>query len=114
MTNAERYAAIVALLKDEHGEWREDVGGADFIQDVSLIIDEPTTPTPDVDTDSDVNWNNDAIQFPRLLAELYASVDLSRKNWDALGASMDLTRDEITDIFERAQATWDDIKARTK
>ena len=37
--------AIRGLLKDEHGAWREEVGGADFINDVSRIIDEPTTPT---------------------------------------------------------------------
>jgi hypothetical protein len=45
MTTDEKYAAIRALLKDEHGAWRKEVGGADFINDVSRIIDEPTTPT---------------------------------------------------------------------
>jgi hypothetical protein len=43
MTASEKYAAIVALLKDEHGKWKEDVNGGDLVQDVSLIIDAPET-----------------------------------------------------------------------
>jgi len=46
MTTGQKLAAIVALLKDGTGEWREDVNGADFVQDVSLLIDSPTTPDP--------------------------------------------------------------------
>lgn len=43
MTPSQKYAAIVALLKDEHGQWKEDVNGGDLVQDVSLIIDAPET-----------------------------------------------------------------------
>lgn len=41
MTIAEKYAAIVAMLKNEQGEWREDVNGGDLVEQVSLIIDAP-------------------------------------------------------------------------
>jgi hypothetical protein len=44
MTPSEKYAAIVALLKDDHGNWIEDVNGGDLVQEVSLIIDAPETP----------------------------------------------------------------------
>jgi hypothetical protein len=39
-TMAEKLAAITALLKDEHGAWRDDVSGADFVQDVTTILDD--------------------------------------------------------------------------
>ena len=42
MTTTEKLDAIIALLKDGD-EWREDVGGADFVQEVSILIDAPTT-----------------------------------------------------------------------
>ena len=44
MTIAEKYAAIVAMLKNEQGEWREDVNGGDLVEQVSLIIDAPDAP----------------------------------------------------------------------
>jgi hypothetical protein len=44
MTIEQKYAAIRALLKNERDEWIEDVSGADFVQEVSLIIDAPTVP----------------------------------------------------------------------
>jgi len=43
VTASQKYAAIVALLKDENGNWKEDVNGGDLVQDVSLIIDAPDT-----------------------------------------------------------------------
>jgi hypothetical protein len=49
MTASEKYAAIVALLKDENGNWKEDVNGGDLVQDVSLIIDAPDSdPRPPI------------------------------------------------------------------
>lgn len=56
------------------------------------------------------NWENNAIQFPRLLAEIWETCDF---NMDALRESMDCTSDQISDIFERAQAVWDAIKENT-
>lgn len=55
MTIPEKYAAIVALLKDELGEWYDSVNGADFIQDVSSIIDAPemVPPSPPVPAPAD-------------------------------------------------------------
>jgi hypothetical protein len=38
MIAAAKYAEIVGLLKDAHGEWREIDSCADFVQDVTLIV----------------------------------------------------------------------------
>jgi hypothetical protein len=64
-----------------------------------------------VSRDPNVNWNNDDIQFPRLLAELAGVVTLDQL--EEVSASMDLAVGEVEAIFERAEATWEDIKRRT-
>lgn len=51
-------------------------------------------------------WADDAVQFPRLLAEVYATQDL---DWAALAASMDLTEAEVRSLFERAEREWERI-----
>lgn len=57
------------------------------------------------------NWNNNAIQFPRLLSEIYANCTI---DLDTLCESMDLTPAEIMEIFERADNEWQAIKERTR
>lgn len=46
MTIADKYAAIISLLKDARGDWIEDINGADFVQEVSILIADPTAPDP--------------------------------------------------------------------
>lgn len=58
----------------------------------------------------DDNWNNDFIQFARLLAELD---DVSEDTMQVLCGSMDLTTDQIHEIFDRAQTCWGRIKRKT-
>ena len=60
---------------------------------------------------SNPNWKNNGIQFPRLLAEIVATQD----NLDipALATSMDLTVEEVNELFDRAQLAWEEIVART-
>lgn len=59
------------------------------------------------------NWENNAIQFPRLIAELEAQgvFDLPgvRKN---LSEEMDILDEEINAIIDRAQVEWEGIKTR--
>jgi hypothetical protein len=62
---------------------------------------------------SNENWNNDAIQFPRLLSEMLATVDFTTKQREALAESMDLTWDGIGELLDRADHVWQDIKQRT-
>jgi hypothetical protein len=56
---------------------------------------------------SNPNWSNSAIQFPRLICEINATQDL---DCAALAASMDLTLDELSELFDRAHAEWERIK----
>lgn len=57
---------------------------------------------------SNANWQNNAIQFPRLLCEIMAS----QENLDlaALAESMDLSIDEVNELFDRANTAWESIK----
>lgn len=57
-------------------------------------------------------WENNAIQFPRLLAEIIGN-GLSETQWDDLLASMDLESDQLNNLFDRAQAEWERIKAES-
>ena len=55
------------------------------------------------------SWNRNELQFPRLLAEIRA-VGLAEHQWDGLLVSMDLESDELSELFERAEAEWEGIK----
>ncbi len=62
------------------------------------------------------NWKNDAIQFARLIAEMEAAGLFPAEDAEgeaALLESMDLAQGELTEIIDRAQAVWDDVKTRT-
>lgn len=49
-------------------------------------------------------WDNDLIQFARLLAEITATQD--NLDMTALAESMDLKIADVKELFERAQADW--------
>ena len=54
-------------------------------------------------------WNDNGIQFPRLLAEIWA-VGLTDEQYRLLEDSMDLHRKEIDELFERAESRFEEIK----
>ena len=62
---------------------------------------------------SNKNWKNDKIQFPRLLAEVWANVEISEKDWKDLAESMDLSDIELESLFNRAMKEWERIKEKT-
>jgi len=57
------------------------------------------------------NWSDNNIQFPRLLAEISANIDISDKDWNSLCQNMDLESEDINEIFDRASAEWEKIKS---
>lgn len=57
-------------------------------------------------------WQDNSIQFPRLLAEIIA-VGLSEEQWDGLLDAMDLESDDLSELFDRAQEEWERIKEQT-
>ena len=66
-----------------------------------------------ISTDPDVNWRNDAIQFPRLISELLATSALNATVIEELAVSMDVSVEQLNDILDRADTAWNDIKERT-
>ena len=58
---------------------------------------------------SQAKWEDDSIQFPRLLAEIAATqygLDLN-----CLAEAMDLSTNEVHELFDRADAAWEKAKA---
>ncbi len=54
-------------------------------------------------------WDRDDIQFPRLLAEILATQE--NLDMSALAESMDLSVEEVSSLFDRADKAWETIKA---
>jgi len=59
-------------------------------------------------------WEQDAVQFPRLLAEIMATVEINDSAWRELCESMDLSGDEILQIFDRAQREWERLLGNSR
>ena len=60
------------------------------------------------------NWENNSIQFARLIAEAEAAGAFnSSMVMQDLSDSMDLTIPQVCEIIDRAQKEWDKIKAKT-
>lgn len=60
--------------------------------------------------DEGERWHDNSVQFPRLLAEIVANVNLTVAQHNELCASMDLESEELDELFERAQVAWEEIK----
>ena len=61
----------------------------------------------DLPNDNNELWNNDLIQFARLLREIYAHWWPPMKE---LESNMDLTREQINGLFDRAEKVWEASK----
>ena len=57
-------------------------------------------------------WDRDDIQFPRLLAEIKA-VGLTGRQMDELRASMDLDSNQIHELLDRAEETFEAVKEQS-
>lgn len=54
-------------------------------------------------------WDRDDVQFPRLLAEIKA-IGLTPEQMRNLSASMDLSKEDIHELLDRAEETFDAVK----
>jgi len=59
------------------------------------------------------NWQSNAFQFPRLIAELFATVDLTPLQLGSLAAAMNVDPADLDELIDRADLVWQDIKERT-
>ena len=57
-------------------------------------------------------WSDNSIQFPRLIAEIEAAGGFTPHLMKDLSESMDLSIDDICDIIDRAQTSWERIKTK--
>jgi len=57
-------------------------------------------------------WENDNVQFIRLLAEMAGCVTISKKDMKALCDTMDLTPADINALLDRAVVAFERIKYR--
>ena len=60
------------------------------------------------------NWDNNTIQFPRLIAELQMAGAFTTEVMEALKDSMDLQESDIDELIARAEVLWDKIKEDTQ
>jgi len=58
-------------------------------------------------------WNDNAVQYPRLLAEINITIDFTEEQLNALCLSMDLTLEEIHELFNRANDEWEELLDKT-
>lgn len=61
-------------------------------------------------TNQNPKWDDDSIQFPRLIAEIAATIEFTEAQRAELCESMDLQPDDIDELFDRAQTAWERIK----
>jgi len=57
-------------------------------------------------------WDDDLIQFARLLCEINANIRSTPKEWMALCESMDLSLDQVEALFDRASLVWETAKEK--
>lgn len=60
-------------------------------------------------------WEDDKIQFARLLCELVANWDddgSAKRTIRAVASSMDLEVSQVNELFDRADAVWEQSKAK--
>lgn len=53
------------------------------------------------------HWENNSLQFPRLIAELMAVGAFTKEAYTDLCDNMDLVASDLDDLIERAQAEWE-------
>lgn len=65
------------------------------------------------ETQTNPLWENNLIQFARLLSEIQAGGCLGEADWDTLLQEMDLESDDLLELFDRADVVWQKSKALT-
>ncbi len=63
------------------------------------------------DPDQSNFWNDDRLQFPRLLSEIHAA-GMTLGKVEEIRKSMDLPMSQFWELFDRAHKKWEDIKER--
>jgi len=57
------------------------------------------------------NWENNSIQFPRLISELEGLGIFKEKTMTDLAVAMDVSQLDVAELLDRAFNEWEKIKA---
>lgn len=79
-------------------------------QGCTSACSEPVFAYPDREPEPGSTWDEDSIQFPRLLAELEAAGAFTPEIFDTLAGSMDLSPAHIRELIVRADDAWERAK----
>jgi hypothetical protein len=63
-------------------------------------------------SDNNENWNNNTLQFARLISEGVAAGAFSEEVIDDMAKSMGLTAEDVDELLERAQTEYDEFVAK--
>jgi hypothetical protein len=88
--------------------FEENYGWTDGREDDGFCCEGSDHRPHEVEEPSADLWNNDEVQFARLIAEMEAyGVFENMHNWHGLFESMDLDADRIAEIIDRAQVSFE-------
>lgn len=59
---------------------------------------------------SDLKWHNNELQFARLISEIEAAGGFTEQLVQSLCVSMDLEKNRVAELIDRAQKYWDEAK----
>ena len=104
--------AICELLETTEREQFPDTDDYDFLVELRKELPKVLPDTTMEEILTYTAWNDDNIQFPRLLAEIQATVDIRVEDYERICESMDLEADEVDELFDRAQNQWERIKEK--
>jgi hypothetical protein len=97
--------------RKESDFWNNEHGWTDILEADMFAEDELDYPLP-LDGEWAMLWEVNAIQFARLIAEAEAEGVWTSDAIDGIAEQMDLEADEVYQIVTRAQAFFDEWKAK--
>lgn len=109
--NRQQTLTMIDQLRDWADVVEEETGPS--WASLQRVVDGMREVAADLEREDDAleNWDRDEYQFPRLLAEIQANCGLAEV--DALLHSMDISRAQLDELFDRAHDAWERVKEAT-
>jgi len=101
---------IMAVREAQEAEYERDADEHYALMEEEMLAEDSGTWVSDDPTE---NWNNNYLQFARLIAECNAVGAISISSQE-LSEAMGLSVEQIGQIIERAQYSWDKIREQLR
>lgn len=101
--------AIMEMREAQEAEYSRDMDEHDRLMEEEMLAEDSGTWISDDPTE---NWSNNYLQFARLIAECNATGAIFIT--EELCNVMNLSADQVGQIIERAQYSWDKIQEQLK